>query len=146
VELHLPPPGEPATKPALRESPPSRPPVVEPVVAVLALAPGLTRDGGGAPRVTLAREVEALRLTLRLPPEVPAGDVTFALALLSADGVELWNDGGLHASASEGAAAVVVDLPAAGLPEGDYELGLSVESEGGPRPLADYAFGVLRER
>jgi hypothetical protein len=110
----------------------------------LALVPGLTRDGGGAPRVTLSAGARTLRLTLRLPADAPL-DAAYELAVIAADGSAVWGTGDLRAADAPPQPAIVADLPADRLAEGDYTLELAVQTPAGAGPIADYAFGVLRE-
>jgi hypothetical protein len=65
--------------------------------------------------------------------------------LLDADGAERWSLRGLRVRRDRRDASVEVEIPADRLAEGDYELALSVESGARLEPVADYAFGVLRE-
>jgi hypothetical protein len=133
-----------ATSPALAPPPgDGLPPAPAPLVVALALSPGLVRGGEGATRVELTPTVDALRLTLALPAGAPAAD-RYRVALVDADGIERWSQGGLRPASVAGTSVLRVDVPAAALPEGDYELALAVETAAGSEPVADYAFGVLR--
>jgi hypothetical protein len=106
-------------------------------VVALALAPGLVRGEGALPRVTLPPSATALRLTAALPAGVRSAP--YRAALTTAEGRPAWSG----TAQPGGAGAVVIEIPAASLPEGDYELVLGAPASG--EEVASYTFGVRRE-
>jgi len=118
-------------------------PAVAPLgsVVTLALQTGLVRGGSEPARISLRPTTATVRLRLTLPPEVAPG-ATLRATLLDADGAEVWRSGALHAARRE----LQLDVAATELPEGDYELALVAEAGEQSQPIAEYSFGVLRER
>jgi hypothetical protein len=109
-----------------------------PRVVTLALGSAVTRGDTSARRIELAPEVERLRLLIARPAAAPAAG-RYRVVIVSAEGRELWA-GPAETDADE----VAVEVPARGLPEGDYEVVLRAQE--GNEELASSAFTVLRTR
>lgn len=113
-----------------------------PGLAAFTLTPGLVRGAGGSAELTLAGDTRTIRLRLDLPSD----DFQTYQALLQtgADdtGVAVK---GLRASGQGNSRAVVLNLPAALLPDGEYRLALRGTPEGGAaEDVATYNFRVRR--
>jgi hypothetical protein len=127
--------------PPVPQASPSAAPAATRIVS-LALAPGMLRGSPGpVPRVTVTGDVGRLRLVLALPAENRAR--AYDALLRTAEGRTVWKSSGLRGDAGGG--TVSMELPAPALPEGDYELVLERRTEGGPEPVADYRFRLLRD-
>jgi anti-sigma factor RsiW len=104
------------------------------------LAPGLLRDLGSSNDVIVPKGVAAVLL------EVPVGrgaGGTYRLRVESVAGDVLLEQSNVPASARSGGASVVLALPTASIPAGDYLLRvsrLSTDAGRSPEPVADLAF------
>jgi hypothetical protein len=109
-----------------------------PRIATFALAAGLLRGEGSLPRVTVPADAVLVGLRLEL-----SGDdyPRYRAALLDANGDEIWTASKLKAEGKPG--SVILLLPIALLPRGDYQVKLSGVSQGGePEAVGTYAFRV----
>jgi hypothetical protein len=112
-----------------------------PRIATFALAAGLLRGEGSLPRVSVPAGAVLVGLRLEL-----AGDdyPRYRAALVDANGDEIWAASKLRAEGKPGPAAVVLWLPTASLPRGDYQVKLSGVSEGAqPEAVGTYSFRVI---
>jgi hypothetical protein len=108
-------------------------------MVTLTLASGLTRDGGAVKKVVLAADVSRLRLVLPLREAATPG--TYRVAIVSAEGREVWgSDLGLRGIATH---ELVVEAPAGAIPEGDYEVTVTAR-EHGTGEIAAFTFRLLR--
>lgn len=109
-------------------------------VPTLTLAPGLLRAEGTLPRVSVPPAAAGVRLILELPgSDYPR----YRATLLDDEGTELWTASRLQAETAEGRAVVVLVVPAAMLPRGDYQVKLGgITPSGEPEALSSSPFRV----
>jgi hypothetical protein len=111
-----------------------------PIVA-LSLLPGLVRSPGAASRVTLPAAATTLRLELQLPQNAHQ---SYRVLIETARGRAVWTQERVAARQRGGTAAIVVDVPARVLGEGEHVAVVSGLTTGGAADVASYAFTVLR--
>jgi hypothetical protein len=109
-------------------------------MVTLALASGLTRDAGAVKKVVLGADVSRLRLVLPLREVAAPG--TYRVALVSAEGREVW--GGDLGLRGVGTREMVVEAPTSAIPEGDYEVTVTAR-EPALGEIAAFTFRLLRE-
>jgi hypothetical protein len=109
-------------------------------VPTLALAPGLLRAEGTLPRVAVPPAAAGIRLIL----ELPGNDYPrYRATLLDDEGNEIWTASRLQAETAEGRVVIVLVVPAAVLPRGDYQVKLSgITPSGEPEALSSSPFRV----
>jgi hypothetical protein len=115
--VHVPPSSRPAPSPA-----PST--VVSPaesIIASLEIVPGMTRAGGSIPKLELKPTTHRLRIRAYLDIHGPPGE-RFSAILETLDRRHVVRREGLSAISTDAGLALDVELPAAGVPPGDYLL------------------------
>jgi hypothetical protein len=117
------------------------PPASAPMVVSVSLAPGLTRGVvGELSRVRILPGTQAVRLQLNAPSETyPA----YRATLHEVGGTELLSLAGLRPVSTADGAMIIVTLPSESLPEGDYFIRLSSNTDSAT--LQRYDFRVLRD-
>lgn len=129
----------------IQERPSREPERGLPAIFSFLLAPGRTRAEGATPaNIILPQSAE--RLELRLSLKTDADYRSFRVALLNADGKEVWNRSGLRSRAARSGKTITVSLPARLLAEDDYELKLSGETAAETESVATYYFTLLRQK
>lgn len=108
-------------------------------LATFLLSPGLTRGTQPPARLSLPRDVGAVRL--RLDRDTDTGATRYRAELRTAAGAIAWRD---DLPPATGGAPLAVTLPPALLPDGDYELVLFGFLNGRFEDLASYHFSVAR--
>jgi hypothetical protein len=117
----------------------------QPLVAMLTLEPGTTRDLELSPQLPLTNSTQSAALTLLFPAKAPTPP---SLKLLDSSNRVVWTKD-LQTKdlqmAQQGANAwqVTVFIPASDLPAGGYSFALHV-TDGGIDRVSDYAFSVTR--
>lgn len=111
-----------------------------PTFLSLALTPGLTRSSGELRQLVLTKEVNRVRLQLYLKTdEYPS----YRAEIRTVEGIEIWTQEGLRVGPADTGKAVVLELPAKILADGDYEIALQGLSPSGVlEEVADYYFRV----
>ncbi len=118
---------------------------VLPAIVSFLLAPGRTRADGPTPaRIAVPENAERLQLRLSLKTDIDYA--SFRVAILNADGKDVWNRSGLRSRRSRSGKTIVVSLPARLLAEDDYELKLSGETAADTEPIATYYFTLSRQK
>ena len=115
-----------------------------PVIASLALLPGLSRGGGEKASLILAADARLVRLQVGIDPNEPYK--TFAVELRTAAGRQVWTKENLTARTRGKARAVSLTLPASVLKSGDYELRLSGRQEGGESEDVGFYYFDVKKR
>ena len=106
-----------------------------PLIVSVLLSPGLTRSSGGSGRITLASNVDVLRVQLEAS-RLAAGP--YRATLRTAEGDVVWSG---QVSRTPPTGVIPVDLPARLLLTHDYEIALDVPPHA---PAASYALTVVR--
>ena len=108
----------------------------QPITVAFLLTPGLTRGTEELRRIEVPAQADVLRLEMTLRRSVPPG-ATFRAALHTADGREVWSQGGLSKP--------IVEVPARILLPDEYDLLLqSVAPTGTVDDLGGYHFALSR--
>jgi hypothetical protein len=117
------------------------PPASAPMVVSVALAPGLTRGVvGELTRVRILPGTQAVRLQLNAPSETYP---SYRATLHDVGGTELLSLAGLKPVSTADGPKILVTLPSESLPEGDYFIRLSSNTDSAT--LQRYDFRVLRD-
>jgi hypothetical protein len=121
-----------------QKTPPPAPPVRRSIFSVI-LSPMLVRGAEGPRQIALSKELDAVRLRMRVDP----GDSRRFLAVINTDNrTEVWRRQSLKARGG----FVAVTVPAAELLLGDYILTLSAASSTGEtEEINRYYFRVIRK-
>lgn len=118
-------------------------PAPQAIIASLTLLPGISRSAGEKPRLALADNVRVVRLNVGIDPDEQYK--SFAVAVRSAGGRQVWNRENLRVTTRGGARAIGLTIPALVLKPGEYELRLMGVAGGGSREdLGFYYFDVTR--
>jgi hypothetical protein len=109
-------------------------------VATFVLVPGLTRDGGQTPSLTIARDTD-VRFELTLEP----GDYdSYRVVLQTADGAEIWRQDGSRIVRTASGDAIVVTLPGARFSDDDYIIRVAgVSPRGEADEVASFYFRTM---
>ena len=109
-------------------------------VPTLALTSGLLRAEGTLPRVAVSPAAAGVRLIL----ELPGNDYPrYRATLVDDEGNEVWVAPRLQAETAGGRTSIVLVVPAALLPRGDYQVKLSgITPSGEPEVLSSSPFRV----
>jgi hypothetical protein len=111
-------------------------------VYVVALAPGLTRDGGEIQKVNLSAAIDTVELRLALPQ---SDYQIYRSVVLTDSQSEVWASADLAAATDAGESFVVSRVPAKLLVVGDYRMKLRGRASNGSfEDVASYQFRVTR--
>jgi hypothetical protein len=119
-------------------------PVAQPTIASLLLLPGIPRGAARRPQLIVPRAVRLVRLQPGLEPD---DDYQSFRAELSAGGGQIiWSRDHLQARPTRAGSAVILNVPASILSEGEYELALKgVNDSGVTEAVGYYYFSVLKK-
>lgn len=121
-------------------SPGRRPEVVAPVFTAT-LSPGLTRGSGETSRLNIPADANTVQLRLALG----GGGYARYRASLRSEGAELLSDDALAPESAGAEPYITLNLPAALMPPGDYQVALAGQgADGRFEPVGSYPFRVLR--
>jgi hypothetical protein len=121
-------------------APGRRPEVVAPIFAAT-LSPGLSRGGGETSRLSVPADATTVQLRLTLE----GGGYARYRASLRSEGAELLSDDALAPESAGGDSYVTLNLPAALMPPGDYQVALAGQgADGRYEPAGSYPFRVVR--
>ena len=111
-------------------------------IASIVLLSGLSRSPADAPELVVSSRDAVIRLELVLDfDEFPRYDA----AIQSADDRELVSRKGLRAHGPASQRAIVMEVPARRLPEGNYVVKISGRSSRNNEPVAGYCFRLLKK-
>jgi hypothetical protein len=127
----------------LKAAPTTGKPAAEPVLLAVNLIPGITRSARDVSRITLTPATSLVRFSLALLDD---NFPNYRVSLMNADMREIWSQDRLPATSSREGKAVVVNVPAQLLANGDYSFGLmGVSRPNNPENIARYYFHALRQ-
>ena len=118
-------------------------PTTSPVLATLTLLPGLSRSGAGVPRLTLAKDVSAVRLQIGVDPR---DQYKSFQVVVSEGGRQIVSRDHLTARGSGASRAIPLNVPAGMLRNGRHEVALrGVTAQGTTEDVGYYYFDVVKK-
>lgn len=110
-------------------------------VYVVALAPGLIREGGQITRVAMPAGADTLQLRLAIPT---ADYPSYSVSLSTTARADLWTEDELKPTTGAGENQILVNIPAGVLARDDYVVRLrGRRTDGGSEEVSRYTFRVV---
>ena len=126
------------------QSPPQPTTPISPVVVALSLFPGISRGSNSVPQLSIAKDVNLVRLQIGIDPlEIYR---SYRVELRTERGARVLTQGNLAARAGRKGRSIALSVPANALGNGQYELALKGIAENGTtEDVGFYYFDVVKK-
>jgi len=126
------------------ESPPQPTTPTSPVVVALSLLPGISRGSNSVPQLTIAKDVNLVRLQIGIDPQ--ENYRRYRAELRTVSGQQVLAQGNLSARGGSRGRSIPFGVPASALGNGRYELTLKgITESGATEDVGFYYFEVVKK-